>query len=69
MFKPQDSGYGGNGSSIYVPLQQINWNLYESGQRVNQLGDQNAGITSDSGCSAFPHWNGTVNLNANQPEP
>jgi hypothetical protein len=65
MFKPQDSGYG---SSIYVPLQQINWKLYDSGQRANQLFDHTAIITSDSGCATFPHWKRAVDLNANQPE-
>jgi hypothetical protein len=68
MFKPEDSGYGGNGSSIYVPLQQINWTLYDSGQRVNQLLDHTATITSDSDCNTFPHWSGVANPNVNQPE-
>jgi hypothetical protein len=66
MFEPEESDYG---PSIYIPLQKISWKLKDSGQRVGHLYDNTATITSDSDCSAFPNWNGTVNLNANQPEP
>jgi hypothetical protein len=66
MFKPQDSS---GGPSIYVPLQRIDWELYDEGWRDYHLdSSSHATITSDSDCSDFPHWNGVANPNINQPE-
>ena len=66
MFQPQASGYG---PSIFVPLRKINWKIWSSGQQgQSQPDSSSAAIDSDSNSTTFPHWNGTVNLNANQPD-
>jgi hypothetical protein len=66
MFQPDAEP----GPNIFVPLQEIDWKVWASGNRSSNQPDKGsaATITHDDSCTTFPYWDGNVDLNADQPD-